>query len=90
MAMRPFGVNANPGNLVIQQMAAQGVTPETVTAACEEAKRTKPDEAFTPDYVVGIVKRWAREAKRLNVAGASKPGAVPAPAPALVAGRDYE
>lgn len=88
MAMKPFGINANPGNVVIQQLAAQGVTAETITAACEEAKRSKPAERITPDYVIGIVKRWAREAQQLNAAGAKKPGA--APAPTLVAGRDYE
>lgn len=75
MAMKPFGINANPGSLIIQSLAKQGVKPETVTAACEEAKRSKPTEAIGPTYVIRIIERWARESTQLNAAGAAQPRA---------------
>jgi len=76
-AMKPFGIEVSPGNLLMQKLAADGVTPETVTAACKDAKRSKPDEAFGPNYVISIITRWAREAAELKVAGAAKPAAHP-------------
>ena len=77
MAMRPFGIRANPGSLIIQRLAEQGVTAETITAACEEAKRSQPNDPIGPAYIVKIVERWAREAATLNVTGATQPRASP-------------
>jgi hypothetical protein len=83
IAMRAYGINADPGNMLMRKLAADGVTVETIKAACEEARRTKPSEAFGPNYVIGIIARWAREAAELKVAGAARPaaGGMPAPAP---------
>lgn len=72
-AMRQFGINANPSNLLLQSLARQGITPDTVKAACEEAKRSKPGESIGVVYVARIVERWARDATALKVAGASAP-----------------
>jgi len=66
---RKHGIKTQPANPVLIEMAAQGVMPQTVAAACEEAKRTKPD-AINLGYVKGILARWAREAQTMNVAGA--------------------
>lgn len=77
IAMKAFGISANPGSLIIRQLAAQGVDAETVTAACEEAKRTKPTEAIGPAYIVRIIERWAADAAKLNAAGATQPRTSP-------------
>lgn len=66
--MRRFGINSNPAMLAA--IASQGVTPATVAAACEEAKRAKPNEAVGAAYVVKIMERWKREADQLDVQGA--------------------
>ncbi len=77
IAMRRFGIKSNPGDLRLVALAAQGIAPETVTAACEEAKRSKPNEAIPPAFVFSILERWAREAAALNAKGAAQPRASP-------------
>lgn len=74
IAMKAFGITANPGSPIIRQLAAQGVDAATVRAACEEAKRAKPTEAIGPAYIVRIIERWAADAAKLNAAGAVQPG----------------
>lgn len=71
--MRRHGVKANPGHPDLIALAAQGVSPETVQAACEEAKRSKPGEAIGMVYVIGILKRWKADAAKLDLAGVSAP-----------------
>jgi uncharacterized protein YdaU (DUF1376 family) len=75
IAMRAYGINADPGNMLMRKLAADGVTVEMMNAACEEAKRSKPNEVISPNYVIGIINRWAREAAALSVAGAQTPAA---------------
>ena len=75
IAMRSFGINADPGNMLMRKLAADGVTVETMQAACEEAKRSKPNEAIGPNYVIGIITRWAKEAAALDATGAAPPAA---------------
>lgn len=75
IAMRKCGVMTQPANPVLIALAEQGVSPETVTAACEEAKRAKPDEQIGPGYVFKIVERWAKDAAALKVACATVPKA---------------
>ncbi len=74
-AMRAFGINSNPGDLRLIALADQGVSVETVQAACEAAKKAKPNEAIPMAYVLSILERWAKEAAGLNAAGAAQPGA---------------
>ena len=74
-AMKPFGIDAQPGNLLIQKLATDGVTVDTVTAACKDARRSQPTEEIGPSYVISIITRWAREAADLKVAGATRPAA---------------
>ncbi len=72
-AMRPYGINANPGDMRIVALASQGVTVASVQAACEKAKQTKPSESIPPGYVFSILEAWAKKAKEMNVQGAKPP-----------------
>lgn len=72
-AMRSAGVLSQPADPRIIALAAQGVTVETVQAACAEAKRSKPNESIGPGYIVAIIERWAKEAKSINAQGAQQP-----------------
>lgn len=71
--MRQHGVMSQPADPRLIALAEQGVTPETVAAACQEAKQSKPDERISPAYVAAIVSRWAKEAKAIDAAGAKAP-----------------
>ncbi|QJD91787.1 YdaU family protein [Duganella dendranthematis] len=73
---RKHGVKTQPADPRLLEMASQGVTAETVAAACEEAKRTKPD-GLNLGYVKGILERWSREAATISVAGARPQGRQP-------------
>jgi hypothetical protein len=73
MAMRGFGIMSNPGDPRLMAIADQGVTVQTITAACEQAKRSKPNEAVGPAYVFGILERWTKEAAAMQVTGAAQP-----------------
>lgn len=72
-AMREFSIQANPADPRIVALASQGVTVETVRAACQQAKRSKPDEKIAAGYIVSILDRWAKEAKQIDVQGAREP-----------------
>lgn len=73
MTMRSFGIMSNPGDPRLMAIADQGVTAETVKAACEQAKRSKPNEPIGPAYVFSILERWAKEAADLQARGAAQP-----------------
>jgi hypothetical protein len=80
-AMRGHGVMANPGDPRLAALAAQGVSTETVDAACVEAKAAKPNERINPGYVIAILERWAVAALKVKAAGAAAPGSRSSPAP---------
>jgi hypothetical protein len=71
--MREFGIQSNPADPRIVALAGQGVTPETVRAACEQAKLAKPNETVAAGYIVSILQRWAAEASNLKATGAKSP-----------------
>jgi len=71
--MRDFQVSANPSDPRLMALAAQGVAADTVRAACEDAKRSKPNERIPPAYVFSILERWARDATALRAGGATQP-----------------
>jgi hypothetical protein len=73
--MRKHGVMSNPGDPRLIALAEQGVTVETVAAACEEARQAKPNERISPAYIAAIIERWSKEAKAIDVAGAKPPEA---------------
>lgn len=72
-AMRAAGVQSQPADPRIIALAEQGVSLETVTAACDEGKRSKPGERLGVGYVVAILQRWAKEAAAVDVSGAEAP-----------------
>lgn len=80
IAFRSSGILTQPANPMLIELASQGVQPETVTAACEEAKAVKPGEQIGVGYVVAILKRWAADAAKVKVQGAAKPDARSSPA----------
>jgi len=49
------------------------VTVESVKAACEAAKKAKPNESIPTAYVLSILERWAKEAAELKATGAAPP-----------------
>jgi hypothetical protein len=75
--MRRFGLNANPGHPLLVTLAAQGVTPATVQAACDEAKLRK---RMNVGYVLGILERWKADADALRLTGVTVPPARASPA----------
>ena len=81
IAFRKEGVQTQPANPSLIAMAKQGITPDIVQAACTEAKRAKPGEVIALNYVASIIKRWASDASKLNVAGAELPHARASPRP---------
>jgi uncharacterized protein YdaU (DUF1376 family) len=61
-AMRKHSVSAQPGDPRVIAAAEAGVTVEALEAACEEAKRAKPDDRINAGYVLKIAERWTAEA----------------------------
>ncbi|HVM93903.1 MAG TPA: YdaU family protein [Terriglobales bacterium] len=74
-AMRRHSIEAQPGDPRIIAAAAAGITPETVEAACAEAKSSDPTGRVKPGFVLSIAERWTREARSPRATG--KPAAVP-------------
>jgi uncharacterized protein YdaU (DUF1376 family) len=70
---RAHGVMTQPADPRLLKLVQQGVTPEVVASACEEAKRSKPDETIGFAYVLKIIERWSAEAKKLKTEGAKPP-----------------
>lgn len=77
IALNAAQVRAQPADPRLIALAAQGVTPETLTAACETARQSKPNEVIGVGYIVAIVERWAKDAAELNAVGAAPPRASP-------------
>jgi hypothetical protein len=71
--MREFSIDTSPADPRIVALAEQGVLPETVKAACEAAKKSKPNERVAAGYIVSIIERWAAEASNLKASGAKAP-----------------
>lgn len=75
VAFRQSGVEANSANPEVIALAEQGVTAETVAAACEEARRRKPGERLPVAYVARVLESWARRAAGTRANGAQAPPA---------------
>jgi uncharacterized protein YdaU (DUF1376 family) len=73
IAAKKAGVDCHGWHPVVLAMAEQGVQPETLVAACEEAKEKKPGERIPIAYVARIVEGWSAVAAGLQVAGARAP-----------------
>lgn len=81
IAMRSNGIDSQPADPRLIALAEQGVTPETVAAACQEAKRAKPGQRIGVAYVAAILTTWATDAAKVQAGGANDRR--PAGAPAL-------
>lgn len=79
IAFRKCGIKAQPANPKLMALAEQGVTPETVTAACLEARAAKPDGSAGFGYVMAIIERWGKESREINASGAAPPAARASP-----------
>lgn len=77
IAFRNAGIKAQPANPKLMTLAEQGVTPETVAAACADALAARPDAGF--GYVLAIIERWSKEAKDIRAHGAAPPAARASP-----------
>lgn len=77
IAFRKAGVTVQPHNPKLIELAKQGVTPETVTAACADGLAAQPGAGF--GYVLAIITRWSKEASEMQVSGAIRPNARASP-----------
>jgi hypothetical protein len=77
IAMRRAGIESQPADPRLIALAEQGVTPQTVAAACAEAKQAKPGERIGVAYVVAILNRWSADAAKVNAGHANQPRGSP-------------
>lgn len=70
---RRHGIECHPLDPRLIAMAEQGVGPELMAAACERARKAKPNEAIGIGYVVKIVEGWAKQARDVATEGAALP-----------------
>lgn len=71
IAMRRAGIDSQPADPRVMALAEQGVLPETVAAACAEAKAARPGERIGVAYIVAILQRWSKDATKVNAGGAN-------------------
>lgn len=73
IAMRGYGINASSNHPTMIAFAEQGVLLDTLHLACKAAKKKKPNEAISPNFVIGFIRNWKADADAMNVAGATAP-----------------
>lgn len=77
VGLRRSGVQVSPHQLQVQELAKQvdagTLAVETILAAGEEARSSKPNERIGIGLVTAILTSWATKAKAMNVAGARQP-----------------
>lgn len=73
IALRAGGIRCQPADPRVIALADQGVSVATIQAACEEAKHVKRGERVNVGYVARIIESWAKQAKELQVEGATTP-----------------
>lgn len=77
IAANRAGIKAQPADPRLMALAEQGVTPQTMAAACAEAKQAKPGESVGIGYVVAILNRWSSDAAKVKASGANGARASP-------------
>lgn len=75
IAFNAAGIKTQPADPRLIALAGQGVTVDTVTAACAEAKAAKPNESIGLGYVVAILTRWSADASKVQASRANAPRA---------------
>lgn len=63
-AMRRHSIEAQPGDPRIIAAAEAGITPETIEAACAEAKASDPTGRIKAGFVIAIAQRWTADASK--------------------------
>jgi len=71
--LRGFSISSNPSDPRLIAFAKQGVTASTMQAACETARKAKPNDSLSVGYIASILERWAKEAAALHTHGAREP-----------------
>lgn len=71
IVMRRHSIQASPHDPRVEAAAKRGIMPETLEAACAEARAAKPGERIGPAYVLAIAERWAADAARPRQARAN-------------------
>jgi len=74
IAFNAAGIKTQPADPRLIALADQGVTVQTVEAACTEAKAAKPNEVIGLGYVAAILTRWAADASKIDAGRAVPPG----------------
>lgn len=74
--MRRYSIPATPSHPNIIALAQQGISLETVDAACSETREAKPNESIAVNYIVKKLEGWAKQATDVQVRGAQKPSLV--------------
>lgn len=67
-AMRKHGITSNPQDPRLIALCAKADLG-AIEAACEEARRKKPDERITFGYVLAILDRWIADAEKIGRGG---------------------
>lgn len=73
IAFNAAGIKTQPADPRLIALADQGVTVQTVEAACAEAKAAKPNEVIGLGYVAAILTRWAADASKIDAGRAVPP-----------------
>lgn len=73
IAFNAAGIKTQPADPRLIALADQGVTVQTVEAACSEAKAAKPNEVIGLGYVAAILTRWAADASKIDAGRAVPP-----------------
>ncbi|MCX7219805.1 MAG: hypothetical protein NTY70_12980 [Burkholderiales bacterium] len=73
IALRSAGIQSQPADPRLIELAKQGVTPETMLSACSEAATSKPGVVVGVGYILKIIERWTNEAGKLSGSAASLP-----------------
>ena len=76
---RRHGVQCQSADPRVIALAVAGVTPETLGAACDEAKRSKPGERIGIGLVAAIVTRWEKQAAGVKGSAGTAPPARASP-----------
>lgn len=63
-AMRRHSIEAQPGDPRIIAAAEQGISVETIEAACAEAKTSDPSGRIKAGFVIAIAQRWTADAAK--------------------------
>lgn len=71
--MRRHSIEAQPGDPRIVAAAEQGISVETIEAACAEAKSSDPNGRIKAGFVIAIAQRWTADASNPRPVARTQP-----------------